>query len=109
MYAASLRNNFESSARDGSPIDLQKSGGNVIDHKNHLVALSVVRHLLIMIAKISAREVTTEDRLRGAVWGQFVGDRSAVSAQFCLDIQSPRLSPFLSRSESPIDQIGGDR
>ena len=35
-----------------------------------------------MITEDSAKEVTTEDRLRGAVWGQFVGDAAALGTHW---------------------------
>jgi ADP-ribosylglycohydrolase len=39
-----------------------------------------------MIAKDSAKEVTTEDRLLGAVWGQFVGDAAALGTHWIYDL-----------------------
>jgi ADP-ribosylglycohydrolase len=39
-----------------------------------------------MMTKDSAQEVTTEDRLRGAVWGQFVGDAAAVGTHWIYDL-----------------------
>ena len=60
--------------------------GKVIDQKKHLATLGVVRHLLSMITEDSAQEVTAEDRLRGAVWGQFVGDAAALGAHWFYDL-----------------------
>src|SRR6201987_6195959 len=78
--AGSLSNRprFTSSARRGR--------GNAKSHKNHLVTLGVVRHLLDMITEDSAQKVTTEDRLQGAVWGQFVGDATALGAHWIYDL-----------------------
>jgi ADP-ribosylglycohydrolase len=59
-----------------------RSAGRDKTDKNHLVTLSVLRHLLNMITEDSVQEVTTEDRLRGAVWGQFVGDAAALGTHW---------------------------
>ena len=56
-----------------------------------------------MIAKDSAKEVTTEDRLRGAVWGQFVGDAAALGTHWIYDLSklSDRFPGGIFGFESP--------
>jgi ADP-ribosylglycohydrolase len=43
-----------------------------------------------MIAVDSIRDVTVDDRLRGAVWGQFVGDAAALGTHWIYDLDELR-------------------
>jgi hypothetical protein len=43
-----------------------------------------------MIAVDSIRDVTVDDRLRGAVWGQFVGDAAALGTHLIYDLDEIR-------------------
>jgi ADP-ribosyl-[dinitrogen reductase] hydrolase len=43
-----------------------------------------------MIAVDSIRNITVEDRLRGAVWGQFVGDAAALGTHWIYDLEELR-------------------
>ena len=43
-----------------------------------------------MIAVDSVRNITIEDRLRGAVWGQFVGDAAALGTHWIYDLEELR-------------------
>ena len=69
-----------------------------------MVKLGVLRHLLNMITEDSAQAVTTEDRLRGAVWGQFVGDAAALGAHWIYDLSelSARFPGGVLGFEAPV-------
>ena len=55
------------------------------------------------MTKDSVQEVTTEARLRGAVWGQFVGDAAALGAHWIYDLSelSARFPDGIFGFESP--------
>ena len=57
-----------------------------------------------MITEDSAQEVTTEDRLRGAVWGQFVGDAAALGTHWIYDLSelSARFPGGVFGFEAPV-------
>lgn len=58
-----------------------------------------------MIAVDSNRDVTVEERLRGAVWGQFVGDAAALGTHWIYDLEELR-SKFpkgVGGFETPMD------
>jgi ADP-ribosylglycohydrolase len=57
-----------------------------------------------MIAEDSVRDVTIEDRLRGAVWGQFVGDAAALGTHWIYDLSelSTRFPAGIFGFEAPV-------
>jgi len=58
-----------------------------------------------MIAVDSIRDLTVDDRLRGAVWGQFIGDAAALGTHWIYDLDELR-SKFprgVTGFETPIE------